>query len=271
MTTNISNPEQITTNLYQAEKLWDEAHQARAAHQNASAERLYKEAITKLQAVLGDDASVAKAMDELGALYMDCGKDAEAEQQFKASVEVAEKKYYAGHASVAPALDHLADLYIRQGNFTEAEPVAVRAVEVNDKTLSGEHRCTLKSLHNLALVQMKLGKVAEAEKTLTKALKSLDTPLGPYQEFKYDLARLYEEQGKTVEAEKAYKEAIEGFEYRHNIPRLVECMESYAALLSKGDRKDEGAKLKKRADKMRELVKDCHPHGDMFPSTLLRA
>jgi len=270
MTTNPS-PVQNTTTLYQAETLWDNAHQARATRQYASAERLYKEAITKLQAVLGDDHSVAKAMDELGTLYMELGKDAEAEQSFKSSVEVAERKYYAGHADVAPALDHLADLYIKQGKFAEAEPVATRALEVNDKTLSGEHRCTLKSLHNLALVQMKLGKSPEAEKTLTKALKSLDTPLGPYQEFKYDLARLYQEQGKTAEAEKAYKEAIEGFEYRRNIPRLVECLESYADFLSKGERKSEGAKLKTRADKMRELVKDCHDKGDMFPSTLLRA
>lgn len=267
MTTNTTS----TTGLYKAETLRDEAHQAHAAHEYDRAAGLYKEAIDKLQAILGDDASVAKAMDELGTLYMEQGKNAEAEQLFKSSTEVAERKYYAGHASVAPALDHLAELYVKQGKFAEAEPIAVRALEVNDKTLSGEHRITLKSLHTLALVQMKLGKSADAEKTLTKALKSLDTPLGPYQEFKFDLARLYEEQGKTAEAEKAYKEAIEGFEYRRNIPRLVECMESYAAFLIKGERKDEGAKLKARADKMRALVKDYHDHGDIFPSTLLRA
>lgn len=260
-----------TKKLYESEALLDRARAARAIKHYPAAQQLYTAALDSRTEALGKDVSVAQIMDEFGTLCVELGEFGIAEQLFNDAAAMIESIFYAGHATLAPMLEHLADMYIKQGKYAEAEPIATRALEVNDKTLTGEHRTTLQSVYRLAEVQRKLGKFADAEKTLTKALKHVDTPLGPLEEFKYNLALLFEDQGKAPEADKAYQEAIEGFEYRRTLPRLAQCLDSYAAFLKKNNRADEAGKASLRAEKMREISKDWNHSQDMFPSTLLRA
>ncbi len=260
-----------TTDLYDSDVLHDQAHQAQIKKQYSVAAKLYDQALKKREKALGDDPSVAQIMDELGGVYMQGGNYNESERQFTNALAMAEKCLYPGHALLSPILQNLSELHIKQGKYAEAEPFATRALEINEKTLSGEHRTNLLSILRLGMIQRKLGKQADAEKTLTKALKHIDSPLGPLEEFKYELAMLFQEQGKNPEAEKAYKEAVDGFEYRGNLPRLAECLTSYAEFLKENNRAKEADALLARAKTSRELSQDWHHSADIFPSTLLRA
>jgi tetratricopeptide (TPR) repeat protein len=260
-----------TTDLYDSEALLDQAHKAQSKNQFTTALNLYDQALKKREKALGEDISVAQIMDEMGALYTTVGNYSEAEKLLTGALAMAEKGLYAGHALLSPMLQHLAELYIKQEKYAEAEPYATRSLEITEKTLSGEHRTNLQNIHRLGMVQRKLGKFADAEKTLTKALKHIDSPLGPLEEFKYELAMLFQDQDKIPEAEKAYKEAIDGFEYRSNLPRLADCLTSYAEFLKKNGRSKDAEPILAQAKNARELSRDWHHPSDIFPSTLLRA
>ncbi|HEY9682230.1 MAG TPA: tetratricopeptide repeat protein [Drouetiella sp.] len=260
-----------TTDLYESEALVDQASLAAGKRQFSRAESLFEQAAKRREKAIGEDVSVAQILDELGAVQIALGKYADAEKTLTNALSMAEKALYAGHGLLVPFCQHLADLFILQSKWAEAEPYAARALEISEKTLSGEHRTTLQNIQRLGMVQSKLDKQAEAEKTLTKALKHIDSPLGPLEEFKYELAMLFQAQGKTAEAEKAYKEAIEGLEYRSALPRLAQCLTSYAEFLKANNRAGETEKLLERAKTAREASRDWHHSPDIFPSTLLRA
>lgn len=260
-----------TTDLYESETLCDQAHKALNNKQYSTAASLFDQAAKRREKALGDDISVAKILDQLGVVYAQTGNWAEAEKTLTAALTMGEKALYAGHFWLAEICQHLAEMYIAQQKFAEAEPYAARALEITEKTLSGEHRTTLQNIQRLGMVQRKLDKLPDAEKTLTKALKHIDSPLGPLEEFKYELAMLSQAQNKLPEAEKAYKEAIEGFEYRSNLPRLAECLTSYAEFLKANGRANEADLILARATTARELSRDWKHSQDIFPSTLLRA
>lgn len=261
----------MTTDLYESEALLDQAIKAESKRQFSTAANLLDQAIKRREKALGEDVSVAQLMDRLGVVLTTLGKYDDAQKTLTNGLAMAEKGLYPAHGLLVPFLQHLAELYITQNKFAEAEPFAARALEISEKTLSGEHRTTLQNIHRLGMVQRKLDKQADAEKTLTKALKHIDSPLGPLEEFKYELAMLFQAQSKTAEAEKAYKEAIDGFEYRSNLPRLAQCLTSYAEFLKANDRAGETDALLARAKVARDASKDWHHSPDIFPSTLLRA
>jgi tetratricopeptide (TPR) repeat protein len=260
-----------TTDLYESEALLDQAVIAESKRQFSTAANLLDQAVKRREKALGEDISVAQFMDKLGAVLTILGKYDDAEKTLTAALAMAEKALYPAHGLLVPFLAHLAELKIAQNKFAEAEPFAARALEISEKTLSGEHRTTLQNIHRLGMIQRKLDKQADAEKTLTKALKHIDSPLGPLEEFKYELAMLFQTQGKVAEAEKAYKEAIDGFEYRSSLPRLAECLTSYAEFLKANNRAGETNLLLARAKVARDASLDWHHSPDIFPSTLLRA
>lgn len=256
--------------LFQSESLLEQARECKGKQRYELAEALYKEALDKRLSVLGqDDPSIANVIFELGLLYESIGREEEAINLYEQAVSILEKAFYPGHGKLAPILEHQADCYIRLGKLLEAEPILKRAVEINEKTLSAEHRQTLESAHKLARLCQKLGKLTEAETILTKALKQLDTPLGPAEEFHYDLALVYAGQGKMMEAEKAFKEAIEGFKSRGNYGGLVKCLEGYAELLKTQNRKTDLEEVEAAAKRMRAAK--YMGQRDVFPATLLRA
>lgn len=256
--------------LFQSESVLEQARACREKQRFQQAEALFKEALEKRLSVLGqDDPSVANVIVELGLLYETTVREEEAINLYAQAISILEKAFYSGHGRLAPILEHQADCYIKQGKLLEAESILKRALEINEKTLSAEHRQTLESAHKLALLCQKLGKLTEAEAILTKALKQLDTPLGPAEEFRCDLALVYRAQGKIAEAEKSFKQAIEGFRSRGNYPGLARCLEGYAEFLKSQDRKTDSEQVEAVAKRM-HAAKYMNRH-DVFSATLLRA
>jgi tetratricopeptide (TPR) repeat protein len=144
-------------------------------------------------------------------------------------------------------------------------------LDIVEKTMSGDHRYNFTTMHKLAYVYRRLAKYAEAEKILLKALKTIDTPLGPAEEFRLDLAFVYQELGKNDEAESNFKQAVYGFEQRKNYLRMADSLETYAAFLTKLGKGAQAKKASQLAAHIRETTKQQHHPCDIFPATLLRA
>lgn len=261
-----------TAQLYASETTLDEARTAERLGDKAQAERLFKRAIEERAAAVGAaDGSVGEFTYELGHFYYGQGNYQAAEETLKNAADIVEKAYYAAHAKLAPILDDLSDLYIKQNKLEAAEPVLVKLLDVVDKCMNGDHRYNFETMHKLGYVYRRNGKTADAEKILLKALKTIDTPLGPAEEFRLDLALVYEETGKLAEAETNMKLAIGGFEQRKNLPRLADALTIYSAFLNKQNRPDHARRAQELAEKIKSSLLPHHKCDDIFPATLLRA
>lgn len=258
--------------LNESNTLWAKAKACLPHKERIEAESLYKQAIDKRIAAIGeDDYSVSQLLDELGALYLEMGRVEPALEQFNRAVALLEKNFYAGHYYLGPVVEHLGDCAAKQGKWEEAETQYKRALDIFDKTLSGDHRFVFITMHKYATALRHLSKFTEAETVVNKALKTIDSPLGPAEEFRFDLALLYQAQDKNPEAEAQYKLAIEGFRQRRNMPRLGTCLESFAGLLKKMGREKDAKAMNELAEKYVKVQHGYEESEAFFPSTLLRA
>ncbi len=235
-------------------------------------EQFLRQSLEKRQEALGDgDASSGAILDKLGQTYMHLGQVEQAAATFASGIAILEKAFYAGHASLAPILEHSADCAIAQLQWAEAEPLLKRALEINEKTLANEHRSTLRCVLKLAAVFSKLNREAENEALLLKSMKFVDTPLGPAEEFRYQMALACLQQNKNELAVEHLLQAISAFQQRHNYKRLACCYDSYAKAMTALGKPAESEKAKIEATKFRLLGKS-HPYvDDILPATYLRA
>ncbi len=258
--------------LNESNTLWAKAKECLPHKERIEAESLYKQAIDKRIAAVGeDDHTVSQLLDELGALYLDMGRVEPALEQFKRAAALLEKNFYAGHFYLGSVVEHLGDCAAREGKWEEAEAQYKRALDIFDKTLSGDHRCVFITMHKYSTALRHQGKFTEAETVVNKALKTIDSPLGPAEEFRFELALLYQAQDKNPEAEAQYKLAIEGFRQRRNMPRLGTCLESFAGLLKKMGKDKDAKAMSEFAEKYVKVQHGYEESEAFFPSTLLRA
>ncbi|MCC7528797.1 MAG: tetratricopeptide repeat protein [Candidatus Melainabacteria bacterium] len=258
--------------LSESNNLWAKAKEAMHHRRGQEAESLYKQAIEKRIASMGEnDHTVSQLLDELGALYLIVGRIEPALEQFKRALALLEKNFYAGHYYLGPVVEHLGDCAAKESKWEEAETQYKRALEIFDKTLSADHRSVLITQHKYATVLRKLGKYTDAETVINKGLKTIDSPLGPAEEFRFELALLYQAQDKNAEAEAQYKLAIEGFRQRRNMPRLGTCLQNFAILLKKQGRENDAKAMQDLSDKFITVQHGYEDSEAFFPSTILRA
>ncbi len=77
--------------------------------------------------------------------------------------------------------------------------------------------------------------------------------------------------GKNDEAETNFKLAINGFDQRKNLFRLNQCLGVYAGFMKKLGKNEQAKRAEELAEKVRDTAGKQQHHGDIFPSTLLRA
>ncbi|EDO03050.1 hypothetical protein SS1G_05528 [Sclerotinia sclerotiorum 1980 UF-70] len=152
----------------------------------------------------------------LGVLYSDQGKLAEAEKMYLRALEGKEKALGPDHTSTLDTVNNLGNLYSDQGKLAEAEKMYLRALEGKEKALGPDHTSTLDTVHNLGHLYSDQGKLAEAEMMYLRALEGKEKALGPDHTSTlstvHNLGNLYSHQGKLAEAEKMYLRALEGKE-----------------------------------------------------------
>ncbi|KAH8586629.1 hypothetical protein B0O99DRAFT_665671 [Bisporella sp. PMI_857] len=152
----------------------------------------------------------------LGDLYFDQSKLAEAEAMYLRALEGKEKALGPDHTSTLDTVHNLGTLYSDQGKPAEAEAMYLRALEGCEKALGPDHTSTLDTVHNLGTLYSGQGKPAEAEAMYLRALEGKEKALGPDHTSTLDtvhnLGTLYSDQGKPAEAEAMYLRALEGCE-----------------------------------------------------------
>ncbi|MBI4532571.1 MAG: tetratricopeptide repeat protein [Candidatus Melainabacteria bacterium] len=265
-------PSQQLASLFESGALCRQALIGQTQGQYLHSEGLLKQALNKMHQALGaESAHLGLVMDNLAGLYCVMKRYAEAEEFYLQAIAITEKALYPDHAQVAVLLANLVRCYLEQGKYAACETHAKRVVDINAKTLSGEHRASFDNIARLATIYRHLGKLSEAEVLLAKAIKQLNTPLGPLAEFYYELALIYEAQGKHTEAQSAYKKAIDEFSRRTKYARLAQTLNSYLNFLRTTNQLDEARAVEKQAKIVHEASYGENDDSRFLPATLLRA
>ena len=150
-----------------------------AAHWS-TIERLYENLLDRQDHDLEENHdAVATTLNNLAGLYLEQGKDAEAEPLCKRALEILEAALGPSHPHVGTTLNNLAELYRAQGKVAEAEPLCKRALEIREAALGPSHPHVAQALNNLAGLCRAQGTYAEAEPLFERALKILEEGLGP--------------------------------------------------------------------------------------------
>jgi len=173
------------------------------------AEPLFQRAIRIGEQRLGSEHPyVANTLHNLGDLYLQQGKYAEAEALLLRAVQI----YGLEHFEVVYPLTGLAEVSHKQGRLAEAEQGYQRAIHIGELLLGSEHAYLMWPLRGLADLCRKQEKYGEAETLYQRSFHIGERVLGlehPYLADSYNgLANLYHEQGKYVEAEQLFWRAL---------------------------------------------------------------
>jgi tetratricopeptide (TPR) repeat protein len=121
-----------------------------------------------------DITQIEWALHNLGNLYLDQGKLAEAEKMYKRALQGYEEALGANHTSTLNTVNNLGLLYRNQGKLAEAEKMHERALQGKEEALGASHTSTLDTVNNLGLLYADQGKLAEAEKIYERALQGYE-------------------------------------------------------------------------------------------------
>jgi len=179
--------------------------------------------------------------------------DAEAERQFLAALEEAEKSGTENNLNMG--LISLAQLYSGQHKYPEAELACQRALAVFEKALGPEHPYVADTLNRLAGLYRAQGKYSDAEPLYQRYVALLEKDSKRPPEFLPGvlqiLADVYRAQGKYAQAEPLYQRAVaileKDFGYVASNGGLVESLLSWARMYREQGRYAETAPLSQRA------------------------
>jgi len=107
------------------------------------------------------DASYA--LNNLGLLYADQGKHAEAEKMYRRALDGKEKAWGPDHTSTLDTVNNLGLLYADQGKHAEAEKMYRRALDGYEKAWGPDHTSTLDTVNNLRLLNANQGEHMKVE------------------------------------------------------------------------------------------------------------
>ncbi|KAA6406627.1 MAG: TPR repeat protein [Lasallia pustulata] len=180
------------------------------------ADKCFESVYNTINLEFQDNCNALNAVHNLGNLYENQGKMAEAEAMYRRALEGYEKAWGPEHTSTLDTVNNLGILYADQGKIAEAEAMYRRALEGYEKAWGQEHTSTLVTVDNLGNLYKNQGKMAEAEAMYRRALEGKEKARGPEHTSTLDtvnnLGLLYADQGKMVEAEAMYRRALEGYE-----------------------------------------------------------
>ncbi|MCS6316791.1 MAG: tetratricopeptide repeat protein, partial [Nitrospira sp.] len=168
------------------QQLFADGVKAREAAHYAEAEHLLRRALDEAEQVGFDAARVAAAANNLGLLYHDQGRLAEAQPLYARALAIWEQQLGPEHEDVAAALNNLAEIAHAEADWGRAEPLYERVLAIERNVLGAAHPDVAISLNNLAELYRKQGRETAAESMYSLALilmeeaRGMDPPdLGP--------------------------------------------------------------------------------------------
>jgi tetratricopeptide (TPR) repeat protein len=195
----------------------------------------------------------SRLLNRAGYYLYERARYPEAEQLYRASLDIA-KKYFGDDATeVAICLNNLAQLLKDTNRLAEAEPLHRRAVEIWEKAYGPEHPQVATGLNNLALLLQATNRLAEAEPLMRRALEISEKSLGRNHSTVAirlnNLAALLKDTNRLAEAEPLYRRALEIWEkvYGPEHPQVATGLNNLALLLKGTNRLPEAEPLMRRA------------------------
>jgi tetratricopeptide (TPR) repeat protein len=129
--------------------------------------------VSDVQQTLDKNAYLA-GLHNLGDLYRNQGRLAEAEAMYERALVGKEKALGAEHASTLQTVNNLGLLYRNQGRLAEAEAMYERALAGFQKALGADHALTLQTVKNLQNLHKKQGRLSEADAIYQPRLERTD-------------------------------------------------------------------------------------------------
>jgi len=203
-----------------AAQAWYVKAKAEAEALYDKAEPMFLKAISIREKSLGPEhPDTLASLSNLGFLYSQRGKNANAEPLLRRSLEILEKlqKPRQYHRLItAKVIEALAEIYKEQGLFTKAEVLYRRSTKINEEELGSEHPDTALSLSRLADLYAGRFKdpslAAKAEQLYMRALTVYRNLLPPDPDsiglILNNLGLLFDNLGFYAKAEPLYQQAL---------------------------------------------------------------
>ncbi len=233
----------------------------------AESERLYREAIPPLEAVLGrSHADVATELTNLAQVLRELGKTDEAERLLREAVDIYQSTKGPGHTHTASTIANLSALLLSLGRFEEAESLALDSIATLREKHGDRHPRLATALASLGSLYVREGKLAEGEQALREALKIRVELFGEgdarVAEGYNNLAVLLYQLGRFAEAEEHMEKCVEAMRRVHGDrhPRVAHTLANLGTIrLYRGNRTAGRAALEEAADIQKELLGAAHP------------
>ncbi|HWB80900.1 MAG TPA: serine/threonine-protein kinase [Nannocystaceae bacterium] len=132
----------------------------------------------RLQISTGEDAELAGAYANLGAIYGVMGESEKAAEQLRRAIAIRERVQAPTHPDVGRDLHNLGSMLAQNHEYEAAAPILARALAIKREVLGDAHpdvAYTLISMGNIAVAQARF---ADAEKVLREALAIQERALG---------------------------------------------------------------------------------------------
>lgn len=220
------------------------------------AEQYLRQGLQELEHT-SDRFKLARRLNRLGSAYKAQAKYAEAETQYRRSLEIWDKELRFEDPEMAACLNNKAALYIALAKYADAEALEKRALGIWEKQLGAEHRSVATALNNLAFIYQAFARFDEAKRLYQRALMIWEKQLGSDHpdtaRILNNLAMIYLGQNKNSEAEQLFKRAFEiwkkiGLEH----PDVARGLNNLAMVYQAQNRNEEAERSLKEALRMWE-------------------
>lgn len=148
-----------------------------------------------------------------GALKLETGNEAEAEECFRKALEIVDRAVGSDHPDLILLLNDLTRIYLRQSAYAAAEPLLLRLLELK-RSKGEDHPEVATVLASLATVRQALGHHESAEQLWRRVLDIRERTLAPNH---FAIATALEHFGEACAARGKIREALAAFQRAHTI------------------------------------------------------
>lgn len=182
-----------------------------------AAEQMYARTVTLMKRAIGPEhKETLTAINNLGFIYWQQGKNVEAEQMYKQALAGEEKVLGPDNPLTLVTVINIGSLYTKQGRLIEAEHMLKRALSVHETARGLNDPATLERISSLGVLYSRQGKDVEAQQMHKQSLAGNERAFGPDHlttlRAVYNIACIYARQGKFNEAEQMYQRVLAGRE-----------------------------------------------------------
>jgi len=152
-----------------------------------------------------------------GALKLEAGNDAEAEEFFRKALELGDRTVGPDHPDMILLVNDLTRIYLKQSAYASAEPLLLRLLEMK-RSKGEDHPEVATVMASLATVRQALGRHESAEQLWRRVLEIRERTLAPNH---FAIATALEHFGEACSARGKIRDALTAFQRAHLIRELT--------------------------------------------------